>query len=95
MNSGHYILSKVLELVHRQTLDRLVQLYDAESKVRHFWCRLQLICMAFAQLTWREGLRDIDTCLNARGEALYHLGFRERVAKSTLADANEQRDCRP
>jgi hypothetical protein len=50
--------------------------------------------MAFAQLTWREGLRDIATCLNARGEALYHLGFRERVAKSTLADANEQRDYR-
>jgi hypothetical protein len=94
MNSGRYILSQVLELVHRQTLDRLVQRYDAESKVRHFGCRQQLICMAFAQLTWREGLRDIATCLNARGEALYHLGFREKVAKSTLADANEQRDWR-
>jgi hypothetical protein len=94
MNSGRYILSQVLKLVHRQTLDRLVQRYDAESKVRHFGCRQQLICMAFAQLTWREGLRDIATCLNARSEALYHLGFRERVAKSTLADANEQRDFR-
>jgi hypothetical protein len=94
MNTGRYILSQVLELVHRQTLDRLVQRYDAESKVRHFGCRQQLICMAFAQLTWREGLRDIATCLNARSEALYHLGFRERVAKSTLADANEQRDYR-
>ena len=94
MNSGRYILSQVLELVHRQSLDRLVQRYDAESKVRHFGCRQQLICMAFAQLTWREGLRDIATCLNARSEALYHLGFRERVAKSTLADANEQRDWR-
>ena len=94
MNSGRYILSQVLQLVHRQTLDRLVQRYDAESKVRHFGCRQQLICMAFAQLTWREGLRDIATCLNARSEALYHLGFRERVAKSTLADANEQRDYR-
>ena len=50
--------------------------------------------MAFAQLTWREGLRDIATCLNAKPEALYHLGFREPVAKSTLADANEQRDWR-
>ena len=94
MNSGRYILSQVLDLVHWQTLSRLVQRYDAESKVRHFGCRQQLICMAFAQLTWREGLRDIATCLNARGEALYHLGFRERVAKSTLADANEQRDWR-
>lgn len=94
MNSGRYILSQVLDLVHWQTLSRLVQRYDAESKVRHFGCRQQLICMAFAQLTWREGLRDIATCLNARSEALYHLGFRERVAKSTLADANEQRDWR-
>ena len=94
MNTGRYILSQVLDLVHRKTLSRLVQRYDAESKVRHFGCRQQLICMAFAQLTWREGLRDIATCLNARGEALYHLGFREKVAKSTLADANEQRDWR-
>jgi hypothetical protein len=94
MNACRYILSQVLELVHRQTLDRLVQRYDAESKVRHLGCRQQLICMAFAQLTWRAGLRDIATCLNARGEAINHLGFRERVAKSTLADANEQRDWR-
>ena len=94
MNSGRYVLSQVLDLVDRKSLSRLVQRYDAESKVRHFGCRQQLICMAFAQLTWREGLRDISTCLNARGEALYHLGFRERVAKSTLADANEQRDYR-
>jgi len=94
MNSGRYILSQVLDLVHWQTLARLVQRYDAESRVRHFGCRQQLICMAFAQLTWREGLRDIATCLNARPQALYHLGFRQPVAKSTLADANEQRDWR-
>ena len=94
MNSGRYVLSQVLDLVDRKSLSRLVQRYDAKSKVRHFGCRQQLICMAFAQLTWREGLRDIDTCLNARPETLYHLGFRERVAKSTLADANEQRDYR-
>lgn len=94
MNSGRYALSQVLDLVHRQTLDRLVGRYDAESRIKHFGCRQQLICMAFAQLTWREGLRDIATCLNAKPEALYHLGFREPVAKSTLADANEQRDWR-
>ena len=92
MNSGRYVLSQVLDLVHRQTLDRLVERYGAESRMRHFGCRQQLICMAFAQLTWREGLRDIATCLNAKPEARYHLGFREPVAKSTLADANEQRD---
>lgn len=94
MNTGRYVLSQVLDLVHWQTLSRLVDRYDAESRVRHFGCRQQLICMAFAQLTWREGLRDIATCLNARPEALYHLGFREKVARSTLADANEQRDWR-
>ena len=94
MNSGRYILSQVLDWVDRKMLSRLVERYDAESRVRHFGCRQQLICMAFAQLTWREGLRDIATCLNATPEALYHLGFREPVAKSTLADANEQRDWR-
>ena len=94
MNSGRYILSQILDLVDRKTLSRLVECYKAESRVRHFGCRQQLICMAFAQLTWREGLRDIATCLNARPEALYHLGFREPVAKSTLADANDQRDWR-
>jgi hypothetical protein len=94
MNSGRYVLSQVLDLVDRKTLSRLVQRYNAESRVRHFGCRQQLICMAFAQLTWREGLRDIATCLNARPAALYHLGFFEPVAKSTLADANEQRDWR-
>jgi len=94
MNSGRFVLTQLLELIHRQTLDRLVERYDAESRVRHFGCRQQLICMAFAQLTWREGLRDIADCLNARPHARYHLGFREPIAKSTLADANEQRDWR-
>jgi len=94
MNIGRYVLSQVLDLVHWQSLSRLVEGYNAESRVRHFGCRQQLICMAFAQLTWREGLRDIVTCLNARPEALYHLGFSEPVARSTLADANDVRDWR-
>jgi hypothetical protein len=94
MNSGRFVLSQLLDLIHRETLDRLVERYDAGSRVRHFGCRQQLICMAFAQLTWREGLRDIADCLNARPAARYHLGFREPIAKSTLADANEQRDWR-
>jgi len=94
MNSGRYVLSQVVDLVDRKLLCRLVGRYDAEARVRHFGCRQQLICMAFAQLTWREGLRDIATCLNAKPEALYHWGFREPVAKTTLAEANEQRDWR-
>lgn len=94
MNAGRYVLSQVLDLVHWQTLSRLVRRHNAESRVRHFGCRQQLISMAFAQLTWREGLRDIAECLNARPGTRYHLGFREPIAKSTLADANEQRDWR-
>ena len=94
MNTGRYVLSQILDLVHWQTLSRLVERYGAESRVRHFGCRQQLICMAFAQLTWREGLRDIVDCLNARPQTLYHHGFREPIARSTLADANEQRDWR-
>ena len=94
MNTGRYVLSQIIELVDRKTLSRLVARYGAEERVRHFKCRQQFICMAFAQMTSRDGLRDIATCLNARPETLYHLGFREPVAKSTLAEANENRDWR-
>ena len=94
MNTGRYVLSQLLDLVHWQTLSRLVAKYEAGSKHRHFGFRQQFICMVFAQMTSRDGLRDITTCLNARPETLYHLGFRERVAKSTLAEANENRDWR-
>jgi Transposase DDE domain/Domain of unknown function (DUF4372) len=94
MNSGRYVLSQIIELVERKTLSRLVAKYGAEERVRHFKCRQQFICMVFAQLTSRDGLRDIATCLNARPETLYHLGFTEKVARSTLAEANESRDWR-
>jgi len=93
MNSGRYVLTQVLDLIHRQALDRLAERYNIRT--RHFGCRQQLICMGFAQLTWRESLRDIEECLNAKGAAaLYHLGLREPVARVTLAEANEQRDWR-
>ena len=75
MNSGRFILSQILDLVDRKMLYHGVERYDAESRVRHFGCRQQLICMVFAPLTWREGLRDIATCLNARPSTLHHLGF--------------------
>ena len=93
MNSGRYVITQVLDLIHRQALDRLAERYNIRT--RHFCCRQQLICMGFAQLTWRESLRDIEECLNAKGPAaLYHLGLREPVARVTLAEANEQRDWR-
>ena len=94
MNTGRYVLSQILDFVHRETLSRYAERYNAEERVKHFGCRQQFVSMAFAQLTWREGLRDIADCLNARPQALYHLGFREPVARSTLAEANEQRDWR-
>jgi Transposase DDE domain/Domain of unknown function (DUF4372) len=94
MNSGRFVLSQVLDQVHRQALERCAQRYNANDRVRHFGCRQQFTAMAFAQMTWREGLRDIEACLNAKPEALYHLGFSEPIARSTLADANEGRDWR-
>jgi len=94
MNAGRYILSQILDLVHWQTLSRLVSKYEPNTAARHFGFRQQFICMVFAQLTSRDGLRDITTCLNARPETLYHLGFTGKVARSTLADANESRDWR-
>lgn len=94
MNSGRFILSQILDLVHRQALDRIIKRYDPSGSFRHFGYRQQFTCMVFAQMTSREGLRDIATCINARPETLYHLGFTEPVAKSTLAEANEKRDWR-
>lgn len=94
MNSGRFVLSQVIDLVHRQTLERIVKRFEPATPVRHFGFRQQFICMVFAQLTWRDGLRDIATCLNSKPSTLHHLGFTGPVAKSTLADANESRDWR-
>jgi hypothetical protein len=94
MNSGRFVLSQVIDLVHRQTLERIVKRFEPTSSVRHFGFRQQFICMVFAQLTWRDGLRDIATCLNSKPSTLHHLGFTGPIAKSTLADANESRDWR-
>jgi hypothetical protein len=73
---------------------RCVLRYDGDRRVRGLSCWEQFLAMAFAQLTYREGLRDIEACLRALGPKLYHMGFRNRVARSTLADANERRDWR-
>jgi len=68
--------------------------YDGEHKVKSFSCLDQYLCMAFAQLTYRESLRDIEACLRAQESKLYHMGIHSRVSRSTLADANESRDWR-
>jgi hypothetical protein len=94
MNSGQYILAQFLDLFHRQQFHRCVERYGGDYKVQHFTTWQQFVCLVFAQLTWRESLRDIQACLNARAEQLYHLGLRGPVKRSTLADALASRDWR-
>ena len=94
MYSGKTVFSQVVEVIHLQQFARCVERYGGERKVRHFSCWDQFLCMAFAQLTFRESLRDIETCLRSRSAQLYHMGFRAPISRSTLADANEARDWR-
>jgi len=94
MNSGQYVLSQLLDYIHRELFHRCVTRYGGDYKVQHFSCWQQFVCLVFAQLTWRESLRDIEACLNARVGQLYHLGLRAPVKRSTLADALAARDWR-
>jgi hypothetical protein len=94
MYSGEVIFAQLMEFLPRHEFDRCVRRYHGNRRVREFSCRDQFLCMAFAQLTYRESLRDIETCLRAMLPKLYHAGFRGRIARSTLADANEHRDWR-
>lgn len=89
-----FVFTQIVEIVHRQLFARCVSRYQGDYKVQHFTCREQFLCLAFAQLTARESLRDIEVCLNARPERRYHLGFGQAIARSTLAEANESRDWR-
>jgi len=86
--------AQLMEWVPHYHFHRLVKRYKGNYKVSSFTCWDQFLCMAFAQLTYRESLRDIVACLRSRPNLLYHLGIRGNVARSTLADANEQRDWR-
>ena len=94
MFSGQFVLSQLLDFIHPQHFARCVERYGGDYKVQHFTSWQQLVCLVFAQLTWRESLRDIAACLNARGDQLYHLGLRGPVKRSTLADALAFRDWR-
>ena len=76
------------------TFTRIVDRYGGDHRVRTLSCAEQYRSMAFAQLTYRESLRDIETCLSVHASKLYHMGFRQPVRRSTLADANERRDWR-
>jgi len=94
MNSGLYVLCQLLDGIHREQFHRCVQRYQGDYKIKHFSTWQQFVCLVFAQLTWRESLRDIEACLNARAGQLYHLGLREPIKRSTLADALASRDLR-
>jgi hypothetical protein len=94
MNEGRTVFSQVMDFVPRHTFRRRVQRYRGDYGVRRFTCWQQFLAMLFAQLTYRESLRDIEACLGAAPERLYHMGFTGPVSRSTLADANEQRDWR-
>ncbi len=94
MNSGKLVFTQLMEHLPLHTFRRCVQRYPSKYPTKTFSHLDQFLCMAFAQLTYRESLRDIETCLRAHQAKLYHLGIRGNIAKSTLADANEQRDCR-
>jgi hypothetical protein len=94
MNQGSTIFAQLMSHASRFTLDRCIRRYRGNLRVRSFSCRDQFLVMAFAQLTYRESLRDIEACLSALPDRLYHMGIRGRVSRSTLADANEQRDWR-
>ena len=94
MNTGRTVFSQVMDFLPLREFRKCVARYKGDYKVQNFSCLDQFFCMAFAQLTYRESLRDIEACLRSMHAKLYHMGFRYRVAKSTLADANDHRDWR-
>lgn len=94
MNTGKTVFAQLLEHFPYYEFTKCVNRYNGEYKVKSFSCLSQFLAMAFAQLTLRESLRDIETCLRAMQSKLYHIGFRGRVSRNTLANANTQRDWR-
>jgi Domain of unknown function (DUF4372)/Transposase DDE domain len=94
MNQGRTIFSQLIGILPDREFRRCVARYDGDSRQRGFSCWDQYLAMAFAQLTYRESLRDIEACLRSVPEKLYHMGFQGQISRSTLADANETHDWR-
>lgn len=94
MNAGQTVFRQLLQFLPRHDFNLCVRRYRGEYRARSFTAFDQFLCLAYAQLSGRESLRDIETCLNSHREKLYHIGFRGAVARSTLADAKERRDWR-
>jgi hypothetical protein len=91
---GKLIFSQVMDFMPMHTFRRCVTRYRGNHKVISFTCLDQYLCMVFAQITYRESLRDIEACLRAQNHKVYHMGIRGKISRSTLSDANEQRDWR-
>ena len=94
MNTGQTVFGQLMEIIPRYQFQICVDRYQGNRYVKDFSCWDQFLCLAFAQLTERSSLRDIETCLRAQQSKLYHMGLRGRVSRTTLADANEARDWR-
>jgi hypothetical protein len=94
MNQGSTVFAQVLDFIPKRQFRRCVARYQGNHRVRSFTCSDQFLCMAFAQLTYRDSLRDIECCLRAMKDKLYHMGIRGKISRSTLSDANEKRDWR-
>jgi transposase len=92
MDPGKLVFSQLMEFLPRHDFNACVQRYGGDRRPRGFSCRDQFLCLAFAQLTFRESLRDIETCLRSFQPKLYHAGFRGNISRSTLADANRVHD---
>jgi hypothetical protein len=94
MSAGKLVFAQLTDLIHPEQFRRCVRRYHGDYKVKTFSCWNQFLCMAFGQLTFRESLRDVETCLRSRHDQLYHWGIRGEVSRSVLADASRERDWR-
>jgi hypothetical protein len=94
MNTGKTIFAQVMDFLPLNEFRKCVKRYQGNYKLKSFSCLDQFLCMAFAQLTYRESLRDIETCLRSMKNKLYHMGIRSKVSRNTLSNANNSRDWR-
>ena len=94
MYTGRTVFSQLIDFLPIREFHRCVSRYNGNHYIKSFKCLDQFLCMAFAQLSYRESLRDIESCLRAMKSKLYHMGIKSNVSRSTLADANENRDWR-
>jgi hypothetical protein len=90
MYTGKLVFAQAMDHLPLHPLQRCIQRYHGNRHVKRFSCQDQYRCIAFAPLTYRESLRDIQACLNAQSDKLYHMGIRKNVARSTLAEVNER-----